>query len=745
MEIKNGLSCNPPTTGQSTKKVTKSLPTLGGNSQVKNTLLSNVIIDDLAKSGLTVEDAKGFGWYEVTDANTLEKITKKDFGACQWMLSNYYVLAFPYPGCDFARVRLYPKTEVAEKTMKERKWKYLQPKDTSPKPYILPQIAELKEKPHKQIIITEGEKKTACLVKNGFDAIGLPGVWQFKKDNEFLLSNWLWKNRTVYICFDNDVVHNENVLQAEIELGLRLYLKGAKVKIIRLPIGDEKGVDDFIVAKGKDNFNKLIEQSKPIFESYTNYEYREVLNRIRHLIDNGLMTYGELDDIINKFAKGMKIKKPAFEKDLNIEKETEKNNTIIEDVEPYNKPVNAVEVTNEIETILKDYVYLPNENEYTATTLWILLTYQFESFSTLPQLLITSPTKRCGKTVLLTVIEALSNKTLLTGNISVSALFRVIEKYKPTLLIDEADTGLAYNDEIRGILNAGHTKRTAFVVRSDTKEKDFEPQRFNVFSPKAIAMINKPKDTQIDRSIVITMERKPADVKIKRMPVDFFEKQKEMRQKLLKLSQTIDLQPTNEEFNIGNYRLLDNWTPLLTIAKSISSGWYEKAKKAMLYFANVEDVDDENTMLLKDIKTFFEDKDVTKVKSSKLVEYLNEIQESPWSDKRSGKGITANWLANKMKSFEIKPKKIRDGIETFRGYEMGQFKKVFAQYIPFSKWNNGTMASEQQLEQLQNGTQKEPCSTLDSQKMASKQECSTVPFSNPENEETEQIDKVLYL
>ena len=122
-------------------------------------------------------------------------------------------------------------------------------------------------------------------------------------------------------------------------------------------------------------------------------------------------------------------------------------------------------------------------------TLWVLLTYTFEKFSILAMLLISSPVMRCGKTTLVTVLEGLTNKALIGGNISPSAFFRTIEKYKPTLLLDEAETSLTENEELRGIINAGHTRRTAFVIKTGSKDTNFEPERFCTFCPKIIAMI----------------------------------------------------------------------------------------------------------------------------------------------------------------------------------------------------------------------------------------------------------------
>ena len=40
-----------------------------------------------------------------------------------------------------------------------------------------------------------------------------------------------------------------------------------------------------------------------------------------------------------------------------------------------------------------------------------------------------------------------------------------IEEARPTLLIDKADTFLHGNEELRGILNSGYTRKLAYVVR----------------------------------------------------------------------------------------------------------------------------------------------------------------------------------------------------------------------------------------------------------------------------------------
>ena len=94
---------------------------------------------------------------------------------------------------------------------------------------------------------------------------------------------------------------------------------------------------------------------------------------------------------------------------------------------------------------------------------------------------------------------------LSASNISSAALFRSIEKWVPTLLIDEADSFATKNDELRGVLNSGHTPQTAFVVRCIGD--DSEPRIFSTWGCKALAAIGKLPDTVMDRSIEIRLRR----------------------------------------------------------------------------------------------------------------------------------------------------------------------------------------------------------------------------------------------
>src|SRR2546423_8712584 len=150
----------------------------------------------------------------------------------------------------------------------------------------------------------------------------------------------------------------------------------------------------------------------------------------------------------------------------------------IVDPEPWADPVHGAMLLNELQQILTRFVVLPKAVPE-ALALWILHTYAFHLRDVTTYIGIESPEKRCGKTTLLTVLSELVNRPIVAANISSPAFFRVIEEARPTLLIDEADTVLQGNDELRAILNSGYTRKTAYVVRVA-----YGPQSRSLVAPK---------------------------------------------------------------------------------------------------------------------------------------------------------------------------------------------------------------------------------------------------------------------
>jgi putative DNA primase/helicase len=107
---------------------------------------------------------------------------------------------------------------------------------------------------------------------------------------------------------------------------------------------------------------------------------------------------------------------------------------------------------------------------------------------------------------LLSLISLLSPKGFLVVDVSPQVLYRMVEKWQPTLLVDEADTIFKNNAELRSVINSGWTRGTG-VPRCHPETH--EPEFFETFGPKAIGLKGLAlPDTTLSRSIVIEMQRK---------------------------------------------------------------------------------------------------------------------------------------------------------------------------------------------------------------------------------------------
>jgi len=145
--------------------------------------------------------------------------------------------------------------------------------------------------PEIPIILTEGEKKAACLLSLGFVAIALPGIWNGRvglKDFDEKLHPDLvplaQPGRRFQILFDRDTLVKTRwtVYQATLRTGKAILAAGCVCEVVVLP-GPEKGVDDFVVARGGDA-NSLL--TAIVADAYTLKDYQRFHRpRVRGLND----------------------------------------------------------------------------------------------------------------------------------------------------------------------------------------------------------------------------------------------------------------------------------------------------------------------------------------------------------------------------------------------------------------------------------------------------------------------------
>ncbi|HWP23515.1 MAG TPA: DUF3631 domain-containing protein [Candidatus Binatia bacterium] len=368
------------------------------------------------------------------------------------------------------------------------------------------------------------------------------------------------------------------------------------------------------------------------------------------------------------------------------------------DPEPWESPVEGNRLLQNIESLLRKHVIVAPEG-ICAAALWICYSWSMECFDVAPLLYITSPTKRCGKTRLLEIVALLSRRSISASNITAPALFRLVEKFNPTLCIDEADAFLGQSEELRGILNSGHRRSNAFVVRCASDAEDFEPRIFLTWAPKAIAGIGKIAPTLEDRSIIISMKRRAPGERIEPLRHNQIGVELEtLRRKIARWAKDhIEALKASDPEVPGalNDRQADNWRPLLAIADVAGADWPERARAAAVALSEIDEADDSALVdLLKELHEIFQSTD--KVFLSDLTERLGSNPESRFCEWRHGRPITQRQVGRIIGSLGIKSRSIRIGVDSKKGYQRDWFSDAFARYLPEPPISSGHSVTTQQ-------------------------------------------------
>ena len=362
------------------------------------------------------------------------------------------------------------------------------------------------------------------------------------------------------------------------------------------------------------------------------------------------------------------------------------------EVPPWSDPVNIDELLNELTASVQRFMSLP-DHAAPAIALWVVYTYCVVSYGHIaPTLAITSPEKRCGKSTLLGWLYRVVEKPMLAANITAAAIFRTIDAWSPTLLIDEADSFLGESgDELRGILNSGHTRDTAYVIRVAGDE--LEPRQFSTWGAKAVALIGKLEgkySTLADRSVEIQLRRRlPTDKveKLRHADEEHFER---LAAKCFRFS--LDHGGTIGKArpiipDVLHDRAADNWEPLLSIADLGGERWSRLARSTALALSGGADNDAGNAglgvQLLTDLEQYFVARPTMQHHTTTdILIYLTGIDDAPWVTFAKGKGMTARHLSRLLKPYGIIPQTIRVSATTAKGYTVTDFRDAFARYLP---------------------------------------------------------------
>jgi hypothetical protein len=348
------------------------------------------------------------------------------------------------------------------------------------------------------------------------------------------------------------------------------------------------------------------------------------------------------------------------------------------------------ELLGEVEGLLRRFVHFRDDHAPAALALYVLHTWGIDAFDATPYVYVKSPQKRSGKTRTLEVLEQLCKGPMRAASITEAAIYQSVEKFRPTLLIDETDaifTGKSDRAEaLRGILNSGD-RRGSKVARGS---QGGSPQLSETFCPKVLAGIDTGKlpDTIRDRAIVIGLERKTRSEPVERFRV------RDLRERLeLLRSQLADWAAENtdalsayrsEPLEAISERLEEACEPLLAIAELAGGSWPTRSRAAVVGLAEgAEEVgEDRGQLLLAAIKRIFAEEDTTALWTSEICEALNGDDELPFGDNRGGLGIHGIGLAKALRPYGIRPRTVKRHLATYKGYHRADFEEAWSRYVP---------------------------------------------------------------
>lgn len=329
------------------------------------------------------------------------------------------------------------------------------------------------------------------------------------------------------------------------------------------------------------------------------------------------------------------------------------------------------------------HVIFQDRSDADAIALWVASSYLLDHWLLFPKLLINSPERECGKSTALQVLEAFARNGRIASSITPSAVYRFIQSCTPTLLIDEADRSLRGNEELNGIINAGHTRRTATKMLSVKGEDgEWKPAELSLWCPQVIAGIGEFEDTLMSRSIVIGLRRKLASEHVNRMHIRYFEDQDFVRKFLLDWSKRAS--PSASQLVLppqaGN-RMQDNWEPLFRVAYMAGDTWIARAKKAFEVIEVLRKPDKVTSFgseLLADIREILKAEVAPEVASNALLDKLLCHRDSDWMTAHNGRPITGKWLAKTLKLYGIRPQRR----SAFNAYLLADLEEAFKRYLP---------------------------------------------------------------
>jgi len=357
--------------------------------------------------------------------------------------------------------------------------------------------------------------------------------------------------------------------------------------------------------------------------------------------------------------------------------------TIPEDLEPWPEPVDTAELLAEIEAKFRRYM-VASDAIVTASVLYAPFTYVVEVATRAPKLVYTFPTKEAGKSTALHVQRRMVQRPYPAIEVTGAVLYRIIDRLRPTLCLDEADSLFHRRTVLAHIINESWSNSGTKIPRTGPHGEilEFDPYGAQIISMRGLNM----PDTTLSRSIICTIWPKLPSEVVEEFTYQDDDEFKTIRRKLARwmVDNAVALRDAKPVFPPGfNNRIRINWKMLFAIADLAGGRWPKRARNAAIELETDRDEPSEVIRLFRDLRDIWGKAEERT--SESLCVALAEYSEE-WADFRGKGPISPVRLAALLRPFGIRPvhnlrKGRRAGDKNPGGYRRAQFENAWARLL----------------------------------------------------------------
>jgi len=420
---------------------------------------------------------------------------------------------------------------------------------------------------------------------------------------------------------------------------------------------------------------------------------RKLKERTKALVEMIKLPIGrheqELERLSKKLGEDVTVLREELDQIIGLERGDAFS---FEKVAPWPEPVDVATVLEECVAKLSRYVAM-QPHQLTTVPLWVMHAWLYDHNIAVhsPMLAFTSAEPDSGKSMGAVVAGRMCPRTSLNIEITGPTLFRLVDAFKPTLVLDEADDLFVRKSDLKHIVNQSWT-RGSKIPRQCKVNGIWQTVFYDPFGPKIISLLghNLPRPTRT-RCIELRMLPKRRDEKIEPFHQLDDAEFAILRRKFARAA--ADHAATLKEANPFipsdlNNRASANWKLLLAIGELAGGDWPKRAREAAERLSRSGHQPSDGVKLLAAIRVIVVELAKTGVKvitSEALTAELNKDQTGIWIEYNHGGPITQRQVAYLLAPYGIEPGTVHPSQRSWdsqKGYKFAQFEDAFARYLP---------------------------------------------------------------